>query len=148
LYSAALAIASAQEASPKYKAIVPDTIRTPNNVETKTLGNLQFFDGMPSADTVAKTYDYLDVARAAETFLAGIPATSAYSVMGGFREAGMQPGDLGLAEELLDARSLPDPEYDNCLRDVGIRREGRTIRHGNPARRAWTGPGRVLPVCR
>jgi hypothetical protein len=61
---------------------------------------------MPSADTVAKTYDYLDVARAAETFLAGVPATSAYSVMGGFKEAGLQPGDLGLAEELLDARSL------------------------------------------
>jgi hypothetical protein len=85
---------------------------------------------MPSADTVAKTYDYLDVARAAETFLAGVPATSAYSVMGGFKEAGLQPGDLGLAEELLDARS------------------GRTIRHGNPTGRARIGPGRVLPVRR
>jgi hypothetical protein len=98
--------ASAQDASPKYKAKVPDSIRTPNNVETKTLGTLQSFDGMPSAETVAKTYDYLDVARAAEAFLAAVPATSAYSVMEGFREAGLKPGDLGLAEELLDARSL------------------------------------------
>ena len=92
--------------SPKYEAKVPEAIRTRDTVETRTLGTLQFFDGMPSAETAAKTYDYLDVARAAETFLAGVPATSAYSVMEGFREAGMQPGDLGISEELIDARSL------------------------------------------
>ncbi len=93
-------------ASPTFKAAVPDSIRTPDTVDTKMLGALKFFDGMPSADTALKAYDFLDVARAAETFLAGIPATSAYSVMEGFRAAGMQPGDLGLAEDLLDARSL------------------------------------------
>lgn len=93
-------------AEPTYKAKVPDSIRTANIVETKTLGTLQFFDGMPSAETVARTNDYLDIARAAEAFLAGVPIASAYSVMEGFREAGMQPGDLGLAEDLLDARSL------------------------------------------
>jgi hypothetical protein len=63
-------------------------------------------DGMPSAEMAANTYDFLDVARAAEAFLAGIPATSLYSVMEGFKQAGMQVGDLGLAEELIDARSL------------------------------------------
>src|SRR4029079_8164709 len=52
--------------SPKYKADVPDSIRTPDTVETRTLGPLRFFDGTPSEETVAKTYDYLDVARAAE----------------------------------------------------------------------------------
>jgi len=106
VFLAGILPASAQDASPKYKAKVPDSIRTPNTVETKTLGPLHFFDGMPSADTVAKTYDYLDVARGAEAFLAGVPPASAFSVMEGFREAGMQPGDLGLAEGLLDARSL------------------------------------------
>lgn len=92
--------------SPKYRAAVPDSIRTPDTVETRTLGTLQFFDGMPSADTVAKTYDYLDVARAAEAFLAGVPAASLYSALEGFKAAGMQPCDLGIAEDLLDARSL------------------------------------------
>ncbi len=95
-----------QKALPKYKADVPESIRTPDTVHTRTLGTLRFFDGMPSAETVAKTYDYLDVARAAEAFLAGIPATSAHSVMEGFRQVGMQPGNLGIAEDLLDARSL------------------------------------------
>ena len=85
---------------------MPESILTPNTVETSTLGTLRFFDGMPSADTVAKTDDYFDVARAAEAFLAGVPIASAYSVMEGFREAGMQPGDLGISEELIDARSL------------------------------------------
>jgi hypothetical protein len=98
--------ATAADMSPTYKADVPDSIRTPDTVETKTLGTLHFFDGMPSGDTVAKTYDYLDVARAAEAFLAGVPIASAYSVMEGFKQAGMRPGDLGIAEELLDARSL------------------------------------------
>lgn len=106
MYSASPLSAFAQDASPKYKAKVPDSIRTPNNVETKTLGNLHFFDGMPSRDTVSKTYDFLDVARATEAFLAGIPAASLYSVMEGFKVAGMKPCDLGLAEDLLDARSL------------------------------------------
>ena len=92
--------------SPQYKAAVPDSIRTPDSVQTTTLGTLQFFDGMPSADTVAKTYDYLDVARAAQTFLAGVPAASAYSALEGFKAAGMQPCDLGIAEDRLDARSL------------------------------------------
>lgn len=55
VYSASPLSAFAQDASPKYKAKVPDSIRTPNNVETKTLGNLHFFDGMPSRDTVSKT---------------------------------------------------------------------------------------------
>ncbi len=95
-----------QATEPKYKANVPDPIRTPDTVETKTLGTLRFFDGMPSPDTATKIYDYLDVARASEAFLAGIPATSAYSVMEGFRQVGMRPGDLGLSEDLLDARSL------------------------------------------
>jgi hypothetical protein len=106
VYLATVLSAPTQEASPKYKAKVPDSIRTPNNVQTKTLGDLQFFDGMPSAETASKAYDFLDVARASEAFLAGILATSLYSVMEGFKDVGMKPCDLGLAEELLDARSL------------------------------------------
>lgn len=105
-FSFARAEPPAGDAGPKFKAAVPESIRTPDVVETKTLGTLRFFDGMPSADTVTKTFDYLDVARAAESFLAGVPIASAYAVMQGFRQVGMAPGDLGIAESLLDARSL------------------------------------------
>ncbi|MCS7034003.1 MAG: DUF1254 domain-containing protein [Phycisphaerae bacterium] len=92
--------------APKFKADVPAAIQTPDFVETRTLGTLRFFDGMPAVDTVQKVDEFFDMARAAEAFLLGIPAASAYSIMEGFRKAGMQPGDLGLTEELLDARSL------------------------------------------
>lgn len=92
--------------TPKFKAIVPESITTPDTVETETLGTLRFFDGMPSDDTAAKLFDYLDVARAAEAFLVGVPIASAYSVMEGFRAIGMRPGDLGISESMLDARSL------------------------------------------
>lgn len=97
---------AAGASSPTYKAAVPASIQTPDVVETETLGTLNFFDGMPSAETVAKVDDFMDIARAAETFLVGMPIASARALMEGFRSAGMKSGDLGLTEELLDARSL------------------------------------------
>lgn len=100
------ALTAHAEQPPAYSANVPDAIRTPDTVETQTLGTLKFFDGMPSAETVTKTYDYLDVARGAEAFLAGVPAASVYSVIQGFRDVGLASCDLGMSETLLDARSL------------------------------------------
>ena len=52
LLSASVAI-SAQE--PRYKANVPASVTTPDKVQTKLLGDLEFFDGMPSKETVKKT---------------------------------------------------------------------------------------------
>jgi len=98
--------AQVQDNGPKYKANVPENVLTPDKVETNLLGTLDFFDGMPSKETIQKTYDFIDVARAAETFLNGIPAASVYAVLEGLKEAGMKPGELGIFEELLDARSL------------------------------------------
>ena len=93
-------------AYPKFKANVPDSILTPDKVETRLLGALEFFDGMPSQATVEKAYDFLDVARGAEAFLSGVPATSVYAALEGMKSAGMMPGDLGIMEDLMDARSL------------------------------------------
>ena len=98
--------ALAQKAAPKYKADVPAEILTPDQVDTRLLGRLEFFDGMPSQATVEKTYDFLDVSRGVETFLNGMPATSVHAALEGMKAAGMKPGDLGMMEELLDARSL------------------------------------------
>ncbi len=91
---------------PKFAAKVPEGVKTPDNVHTKFLGDLEFFDGMPSKATVKKTYDFLDFARGVETFLNGIPAASVYAALEGLKEAGLNPGDLGIFEELMDARSL------------------------------------------
>ena len=96
----------AQDAQPKYKADLPASILTPDKVETELLGPLEFTDGMPTKATVEKTFDFLDVSRGAEAFLSGMPATSLYAAMEGFQKAGMEPGTLGLTEELMDAKSL------------------------------------------
>jgi hypothetical protein len=91
---------------PKYAADVPDAIKTPDVVETERLGTLRFFDGMPDEATVNKVYDNLDFCRGVDAFLTGIPAASVYAGLEGLGEAGVKPGDLGIFEELMDARSL------------------------------------------
>lgn len=102
--SVALTSASAEE--PKYKADVPQSLITPDKVQTEFLGELNFTDGMPSEDTVKKTYDFLDLSRAVDAFLNGIPATSIYAMLEGLKQAGAAPGDLVLWEDRYDARTL------------------------------------------
>jgi len=99
--------ALAQEAQkPKYSADVPEFLLTPDKVKTDLLGDLEFFDGMPSESTVKKTYDFLDLSRGVEAFLNGMPAASIYAMLEGLKQAGLEPGDLGITEDLLDARGL------------------------------------------
>ena len=99
--------ALAQETQkPKYSADVPKYLLTPDKVATDFLGELEFFDGMPGESTVTKTYDFLDLSRGVEAFLNGMPAASIYAFLEGLKQAGLEPGDLGITEGLLDARGL------------------------------------------
>jgi hypothetical protein len=98
--------ASAFAAEPKYKADVPKSLITPDKVQTEFLGELNFTDGMPSDETVRKTYDFIDLSRAVDSFLNGIPATSIYAMLEGLKEAGAEPGDLALWQNYGDARTL------------------------------------------
>ena len=71
-------VASAQTA-----AEIPSAISTPDKVETR-IGPLDFKDGMPSKETIAKVYDNLDFTHAFEAFVntckgsAYTPSTRAY----------------------------------------------------------------------
>ena len=99
--------ALAQDAQkPKYSADIPEFLLTPDKVKTEFLGDLKFFDGMPSESTVKKAYDFLDLSRGVEAFLNGMPATSMYAMLEGLKDAGLEPGDLALFEGLMDARTL------------------------------------------
>ncbi len=63
---AALHIAGPAHAqTPKFSADVPESVITPDQVETR-IGTLDFFDGMPSEETVQKVYDQLDLSRGVE----------------------------------------------------------------------------------
>jgi hypothetical protein len=99
--------ASAYAASkPKYSADVPKSLMTPDKVQTESLGTLEFFDGMPSSETLRKVYDNLDLTRAVTVFLDAIPITSMHAMLRGMRDAGIKIGEVGIFENLLDARSL------------------------------------------
>jgi hypothetical protein len=91
---------------PRYRSAVPPSVLTPDRVATDLLGELRFFDGMPDEETVAKAYDFIDVARGAEAFLSGIPAASVFAILEGFKDAGLEPGDMAITEDLMDARVL------------------------------------------
>jgi hypothetical protein len=93
-------------AEPKYSAKVPESVKTPDKVETDRLGTLEFFDGMPSPETVQKVYDNLDLTRGVTAFLDGIPIASMYAMLTGFRDAGVKIGEIGITENLMDARTL------------------------------------------
>ncbi|NEP87563.1 MAG: DUF1254 domain-containing protein [Okeania sp. SIO2C2] len=89
-----------------YEADPPESVLTDDIVETELLGTLDFFDGMPSEATVQKTYDFIDVSRGVDAFLNGIPAASIYAMLEGLIDEDIQPGDVGIFEGLMNARSL------------------------------------------
>jgi hypothetical protein len=106
LLALVLSINSGVAQSPVYKADVPSSLLTPDKVQTELLGDLEFFDGMPNEATVKKTMDFLDLSRATEAFLNGIPAASIYAMLEGLKDGGAEPGDLMMWEDYGDARTL------------------------------------------
>ena len=113
---------SAQQ-QPKYAAKVPESIQTPDVVESSRLGRLEFFDGMPSDETVRKVYDQLDFSRGVETFLTGCPAASIHAFLQGMKEAGMDTFSMGIHEQLFDARTLwltPNTTTVYCVAEINV----------------------------
>ncbi len=105
--AAVLTFSLSSTAEPTYKADVPQSITTPDVVSTRYLGELNFVDGFPTDETVSKTYDYLDTARAVELFLNAMPATSMYAMLNGHAEIGFKANEtVGITEDLMNARSL------------------------------------------
>jgi LysM repeat protein len=97
---------SAPAPAVKYQPEVPAKITTPDSVETR-IGTLRFRDGAPQPETVRLAYDQLDFGRGIDAFLNGMSATSVYAICKGIEEAGIAPNSgIGMAEDLLDARSL------------------------------------------
>ncbi len=96
----------AAQAAPEFLADVPDSVITPDEVTTKTLGKLEFFDGMPSPETVEKAFANLDLIRATTAFLDGMKIASLRAMFQGYEEVGAKPNDIVITETLMDARSI------------------------------------------
>jgi hypothetical protein len=98
--------ALAEDGRPRYSADVPQTLLTPDSMQT-SIGTLRFEDGAPTPETAALVYDQLDLSRGIETFMQGIPATSVFAACRGVESAGVKENAaFGLTEDLMDAQSL------------------------------------------
>ena len=74
----------------KYKMTteVPEAITLPDRFDS-SIGRLEFFDGFPSKETVAKAYDFLDLQRGVSVFLDEMRAVSSLALREGLRELGV-----------------------------------------------------------
>ena len=83
----------------------PKSIWTPDKVES-TLGTLEYKDGAPSKETVAKAYDYLDLMHGVEAFVNAYQGASVASIFKGCEAAGIPNNTALIFSELMDAKSL------------------------------------------
>ncbi len=120
----------AEPVTPGYNHEIPAKIMTPDKVETR-IGTLEFFDGMPTAATVEKVYDNLDLIRGVETFLNGIPATSLLAARAGLNQIGADAcHKVVIMDGLLDSDPLfltgnTDTVY--LLADIDLLRDGPVV---------------------
>ena len=90
----------------KYKTEVPAKILTPDHVDSR-IGDLEFYDGIPTQSTIDKVYDNIDFARGVDVFLNFIPATSIEGLRLGMIELGVDDyNKVIVLDKLLDAKGL------------------------------------------
>ncbi len=82
------------------------SISTPDKVKT-SIGELKFFDGAPTDDTVKKVYDNLDRMRGVQVFLNTIGGASMYRLRAGNAKVGVtKSNQVSIFGKLLDSKPL------------------------------------------
>lgn len=127
--TAMCATASAAEKS-KYTTDIPEGIMTPDKVET-SIGTLNFTDGVPSRQTADKAYDFMDTARAADSFLKGMPAASVAALIeGGHSLGAVNVNQVLIFDGLMNAKSLFLTGNSSTIYvsgDLDLKRDGPTV---------------------
>lgn len=88
--------ASAIEKTPKSPGVSAAelaAVSMPERVETP-FGRLEFFDGLPTPESVARSYDALDLMRGVEVFLNCMPGASMVAMREGFRSNGTDASNV------------------------------------------------------
>ena len=86
-------------------AQIAPSITTPDKVES-SIGTLEYKDGAPSRETVAKAYDYLDLMHGVEAFVNAYQGASVAAIFKGLEAAGIPNNTVLLFSELMDSKSL------------------------------------------
>jgi hypothetical protein len=91
----------------KYKMTtqIPENVLMPDQVETR-LGTLEFFDGVPTAETAQLIWDNQDFSRAVESMIMCTPAASLSGFRRGIREFGPDNETAIIWESRLDSKGL------------------------------------------
>jgi len=113
-----------------YDYKIPEEIMTPNKVKTR-IGDLNFYDGIPSQETVDLVFDNLDFMRGVNVFLNFIPANSIEGLRRGFSSAGaVASNEVIVFDNLLDSAPLfltgnTDTVYASAFMD--LEKDGVTV---------------------
>jgi hypothetical protein len=81
------------------------SISTPDRLPS-SLGTLEFKDGAPSKETIAKVYDNLDLMHGVEAFVNAYQGASTSAIFKGMNEAGIPNNEALIFTELMDSKSL------------------------------------------
>lgn len=106
--SATVRLAQATPVPATSSAMPPEilaAIAVPEKLES-SIGPLQFADGVPTAETVSKAYDALDLMHGVDVFLNAYQGASAAAINQGLLDVGVPNNAVVIFPELMDAKSL------------------------------------------
>ena len=122
--------ASSEGPTPGFNTLIPESILTPDSVET-SIGTLNFFDGFPDEETVSKVYDNLDRTRATQAFLDMVPLASIEGLRRGMESVGVDASHkILLYNDLMDSNSLFLTGNTDTIYAIGmldLQRDGATV---------------------
>ena len=130
--AAGLMAAPALAQPPKLKMTtdIPDAYTAPNKEET-SIGTLEYFDGVPSAESTRKIYDYLDTSRAVNVFLNSIPALSVNALREGQAAVGADScNKICIWDSLMDSKTVLLTGNTSTMYAVGfldLQKDGPTV---------------------
>ncbi len=94
------------EPTPGYNTKIPESIMTPDKVETR-VGDLEFFDGIPTKETAALLFANLDLNRGLQALLNGMPASNFEAGRAGHIALGQKKANQAIIfDGLMDSNSL------------------------------------------
>ena len=104
--------ALAEDPTPGYNTKIPEGLLTPDKYPTR-VGDIEFFDGIPTAATAEALYNHLDYIRGVQTFLNGMPAASLEAIRRSQAEDGKtQSNRAVIFDELMDFEpAIPDWQH-------------------------------------
>ena len=101
---AALILAAAAQTRQRCR---PNLRRSRRRTRSRSsIGTLEYKDGAPSKETVAKAYDYLDLMHGVEAFVNAYQGASVAAIFKGMEDAGVPNNTALIFSELMDAKSL------------------------------------------